>query len=156
MKRNNNMTLIFDLDGTVIDSSHRYAKLPDGSIDLDAWLKNCTRDNIMRDRLLPLADTWRKYASEGGRVSICTSRIMTGDDIDFLSYHGLKYHYLMSRAPGDNTPCPEFKAKLIQNYLTLFKIKASEVVFFEDHAGVREAVRSLGIISVDPTLAVGG
>jgi len=33
---------IFDLDGTIIDSSHRQATLPDGTLNLPAWIENST------------------------------------------------------------------------------------------------------------------
>ena len=51
---------IFDLDHTVIDSSHRQATRPDGSLDLDHWRENSTPAMIEADSLLPLANEWRK------------------------------------------------------------------------------------------------
>jgi hypothetical protein len=49
------MIYIFDLDHTVIDSSHRQLTRADGSLDLDHWIENCTREKIYQDKLLPLA-----------------------------------------------------------------------------------------------------
>ena len=40
------MLYIFDLDHTVIDSSHRQITRADGSLDLDAWIENSTRKKI--------------------------------------------------------------------------------------------------------------
>ena len=37
-----NNILIFDLDGTTIDSSHRHATLPDGTLNLAKWIENST------------------------------------------------------------------------------------------------------------------
>ena len=34
---------IWDLDGTVIDSSHRYSTLENGDIDLPRWIADNTR-----------------------------------------------------------------------------------------------------------------
>ena len=39
---------IFDMDGTIIDSSHRQATLPDGTLNLSAWIKNATPENLQR------------------------------------------------------------------------------------------------------------
>ena len=142
-------TLIFDLDGTVIDSSHRYAKLPDGSIDLVAWIKNCTRDKILQDKLLPLAKVWRQNVNKC-RIAICTSRIMTDHDLEFLRVNGLEFNDLMSRPAYDNTACPEFKRKHIKAYLDLFSINPVSFLMFEDHAGVRETVKTLGVDCLDP------
>ena len=52
-------TLLFDLDHTVIDSSHRQITRPDGSLDLAAWIKNNTAPTSCADTLLPLAAQWR-------------------------------------------------------------------------------------------------
>ena len=68
---------IFDLDGTVIDSSHRKATLPDGSLDLDHWIENCTPEKIAGDSLLPLAGYMRQVYPHH-EVLICTARVMSG------------------------------------------------------------------------------
>ena len=52
--------VIFDLDATVIDSSHRQITKADGSLDLAAWKKNSTYAKVMRDSLLPLANHWKR------------------------------------------------------------------------------------------------
>ena len=54
------MLYIFDLDHTVIDSSHRQLTREDGSLDLDNWIENCTHEKIMQDRLLPLASSFKR------------------------------------------------------------------------------------------------
>ena len=46
--------IVFDLDHTLIDSSHRQIYKPDGSLDLDEWRRLSTWDNIKNDSLLPL------------------------------------------------------------------------------------------------------
>ena len=48
------MYYIFDLDNTVIDSSHRQTFV-DGKLDLDAWTRDNTKKNIRKDSLLPIA-----------------------------------------------------------------------------------------------------
>ena len=48
--------VIFDLDATVIDSSHRQITKADGSLDLAAWKKNYTYTKVMRDSLQPLSN----------------------------------------------------------------------------------------------------
>ena len=45
---------IYDLDGTVIDSSHRATHDKDGNIDLVNWVENSTKDLIYQDKLMPL------------------------------------------------------------------------------------------------------
>ena len=50
---------IFDLDDTVIDSSHR-ATLKGFDLDLDAWKRDSTYENIMKDSLLPNGETSKR------------------------------------------------------------------------------------------------
>ena len=40
---------VFDLDGTVIDSSHRQITNKDGTLNLDLWRHNSTRSKIFKD-----------------------------------------------------------------------------------------------------------
>ena len=68
------MIIIFDLDGTVIDTSHRYRNGPDGHIDLQYWFDNSTPEQIAKDTLLPLAKAWRRYFDEGHTIVVCTAR----------------------------------------------------------------------------------
>jgi phosphoglycolate phosphatase-like HAD superfamily hydrolase len=91
--------VVFDLDGTVIDSSHRHLAKPDGSVDLEHWFDNATPEKIALDGLLPLADSMRAIHRAGHRVIICTSRSFQPADLKFLEDNDLPYHHLFSR-PG--------------------------------------------------------
>ena len=95
------MIFIFDLDHTVIDSSHRQLTRPDGSLDLDHWRENCTAEKISLDTLLPLADVMRRYYAEGHTIVVCTARVCGDADMAFLDAHGLRYHHFISRASDD-------------------------------------------------------
>ena len=65
---------IYDLDGTIIDSSHRRATKPNGEIDLDKWRENNTRDYIFKDELLPMYWQLVNDYKNGDIVVICTAR----------------------------------------------------------------------------------
>ena len=74
------MHFIFDLDHTIVDSSHRQATRPDGSLDLDHWREHSTAKLIERDTLLPLAHEWRKIQRrQGAKIIVCTARVMGPD-----------------------------------------------------------------------------
>ncbi len=83
------MRFIFDLDDTVIDSSHRQRLLSGGSIDLDYWRAHSTVGLIARDSLLPLAVKMQEAIADDLDVWICTSRVMGAADYAFLRMHGL-------------------------------------------------------------------
>jgi hypothetical protein len=89
--------VIFDLDGTVIDSSHRHASKPCGSIDLEHWFDNATPDKIAQDTLLPLADSMKRMFAAGHIIIICTARCFSDADHEFLVNNQLPFHYLLKR-----------------------------------------------------------
>jgi len=77
---------IFDLDGTIINSDHRKLTRTDGSIDLDHWRENCTREKIFADTLLPLANHWQAVQDiRDNFIIVCTARVIGEADIDFLN-----------------------------------------------------------------------
>ena len=88
------MLYIFDLDGTVIDSSHRQNTLPDGSLDLAHWIENNTPEKILADSLLPLAEKMRSVRSVKDTVAVITARVIQDADLAFMSRNGLKFDFL--------------------------------------------------------------
>lgn len=102
------MIIVFDLDGTVVDTSHRYRDLPCGKIDLEYWFANSTEEMVAKDSLLPLADVWRRYYAEGHTIVVCTARSFDphpGVPLPdpgatyrkYLADNDLQYHALLHR-----------------------------------------------------------
>lgn len=110
------MRFIFDLDHTVIDSSHRAATRADGSLDLDHWRENSTPEMIAKDSLLPLADQWRKVRAKGSEIIVCTARVMGLADYEFLGANGLLADAVLSRKEGDDSKDHDLKLRLLFNY----------------------------------------
>jgi len=109
-------TYIFDLDHTVIDSTHRHLTKADGSLDLAHWIENNTPQKIAADKLLPLADTMRQRIAQGREVIICTARVMGEHDYQFLKDHGLFVPVILSRPMGDSSPDWMLKERLLRQY----------------------------------------
>tara|TARA_R110000737_G_scaffold75921_2_gene106155 strand:+ start:68 stop:556 length:489 start_codon:yes stop_codon:yes gene_type:complete len=140
---------IWDLDGTVIDSSHRYSTLANGDIDLPRWIADNTRENIQQDKLLPLAQLMRSNYQQGHIVIICTARVLGVWDHVFLADHGIKAHFILSRALGDNRGDAEMKrAKLLALFSDLnvpFARWTRNATFYDDNIGVLEMAEKCGI-----------
>jgi len=106
------MLCIFDLDGTVIDSSHRL-----GNGSLDDWRRLSTPDNIAKDKELPLANLMRQaIESPQHKVWICTSRILGDADLSWLDRHGLlipNKDILSRTLAEDDIPAPIFKKQIL-------------------------------------------
>ena len=90
---------IFDLDHTLIDSSHRSNN--DSKISkeetLSYWLENNTHDNIMNDGLLPLTHILREFNKTAFTNIAITARNMSQSDFQFLDDHNLMFHSVLHR-----------------------------------------------------------
>ena len=147
--------VFFDLDHTVIDSSHRQLTKADGSLDLDHWRKNCTLSKIMRDTCLPMAYHWRRMQNHSHvEIVVCTARVMGADDIFFLKQKNLQYRDLLSRDLGDTRPDHELKLEKISRYLTQRDIPTahwSRFTIYDDNDNVRATLTArLSITAIDP------
>jgi len=142
---------IFDLDGTVIDSSHRQATKPDGTLDLVKWFENATPEKIFKDKILPLAQQIRRRSKAGDYTMICTARTLSDADLEFFHQEGLLVDKIISRKQGDNTPDGELKAKQLRSFFSLKQFKDLNKVMFDDAPSVRKSLRRLGISVIDPS-----
>jgi len=141
---------IWDLDGTVIDSSHRYHTLPNSQdLDLPRWIINNTRANIEQDKLLPLARLMRSNYRMGDIVIICTARVLGVWDKVFLADNGIKAQFILSREIGDSRGDAEMKrAKLLALFSDLkipFARWTRNATFYDDNLGVLKMAKTLGI-----------
>ena len=93
---------IYDLDGTVIDSSHRRKFDTEGNLRLSYWRSHNTRKDVFGDSLLPLAKHMKKKMVDN-IVLICTAREISQNDLDFLEDHGIRYDHIISRPFGMKT-----------------------------------------------------
>jgi hypothetical protein len=148
--------VVFDLDMTIIDSSHRHASKPDGSIDLAHWFQNATPERIAADTFLPLADAVKRIYDAGHNVVLCTARCMQAADYAFIEKHKAKipHHALYSReghfvtpdSPewadsyhgfvGDTSGDGEIKLRQIQAHIEMLgfsNFEEANVIIFEDN-----------------------
>ncbi len=141
------MLYIYDLDGTVIDSSHR---LGDGS--LEHWFANNTPDNIALDGLLPLAEHLQMRNERGDETMVCTSRQMTDADYKFV-VENLNPIYILHRAHGDNTPCGKMKLDLLSRFAARMGLAWGEfikhAVMFDDNDDVLNTLSDNGLTTID-------
>lgn len=142
--------VIFDLDGTTIDSSHRQATKSDGTLDLAHWFDNATPEKIFQDKLLPLSQQMHKRCKAGDYVIVCTARAMQFADFEFLMDNGLCVDKIISRPHGDMTPDAELKRKQLSSLFNLKQFKNKNKVMFDDAASVRSTLRKIGITVIHP------
>ncbi len=137
---------IFDLDGTVIDSSHRTPTHSDGTLNLEKYLELRVPEYIFKDSLLPLARVMRRLYDEGHYIIICTARIMSQADMDFLEKNNIPYHLMQARLPSeDRVKDATLKTKKIGKLLNLIQFRKKQWFMFDDAKPVISAMRQLGI-----------
>lgn len=144
-----NNILIFDLDGTTIDSSHRHATHADGTLNLEAWIENSTPEKIFQDSVLPLGHLVSKLSKKHYTI-ICTARVLSDADLEFLMDNGICVDKIISRPMGNNSPDGELKKRQLNSFLSLKQFQNKNVIMFDDADSVRAIVRKIGITVIHP------
>ena len=124
---------IYDMDGTIVCSMHRYKTDSMGKIDLQFW-----RDNqhlAMNDSLLPLAKQYQAdLANPEIYVIIATARVMNEPDYAFVNNVLGKPDFLISRNEGDSISGGQLKINGLTKFFNLKNFQNAEFTFFEDNA----------------------
>jgi len=124
---------IFDLDGTLVDSSHR-TPIVNGSLDLAGYLARNTPENVLKDKPLPLARFYRECLNNPEIYTvICTVRCPLHDG-DFQSIEKLgKPNRLISPKKNIGSKGHEFKRRALGYFKNLKQFKGLPVHFHEDN-----------------------
>lgn len=153
---------VFDLDGTTIDSFHRVQPCikPDGDLDLQAYRETaCTHDKVQADTLLPLAKYMQDLIQKGEKVAICTARKMSKTDYVYLRKAGIRVSTICSRdqlvkhfdlvqaKAIYHMKDADYKRFWLQRLQVLFPLHS--LVIYDDHKGVLEMAKEIGVIAFD-------
>jgi hypothetical protein len=143
--------IIFDLDQTVIDSSHRNPNNPDGTLNLEQFFKLRTRKNIFRDKLLPLAKVFKQLKNNDNFIIVATARNIDHNDVEFLKTNGLYADMILSRKwiVEDTVPDAELKARKLISLFNLKQFKNKPKFMFDDASKVITKMRELGIVTLN-------
>jgi phosphoglycolate phosphatase-like HAD superfamily hydrolase len=148
---------IFDLDKTLIDSSHRTVKaLKNGEFCLKTYIADCnTPELINKDSLLPLAKYAQMLIRVGQPFAVMTARYMTEVDREFLIRNGLINHDTILM--GRDSVSKEIRALSDVDY-KLYQFKrlqahfntAQHFVMFDDMPDIIKAFGELdSVTSID-------
>lgn len=135
---------IFDLDDTLVDSSHRSKYFEDGTLDISHWKLNSTKDNIFND--VVYSDMFEifkyLYHRDDCLVVAVTSRVLSEHDIEYLHSKGIFFNDYLHRDSGmllDSKHLQfilkdyELKGVLLTNYFKLNQIQNENIGYgFDD------------------------
>jgi hydroxymethylpyrimidine pyrophosphatase-like HAD family hydrolase len=137
-----NRVSIWDMDGTLVDSRHRYRTIVDENgtrIDLDYWRENEYR--AMDDGLLPMFEQYRAdLKDENCYVIIATARVMNAPDWQFVNEILGMPDYFISRPNGSDISGKLLKINGLAKFFNLTTFKNAEFVFYEDNISYLKAV----------------
>jgi hydroxymethylpyrimidine pyrophosphatase-like HAD family hydrolase len=133
---------IYDMDGTIVDSSHRYRTITDQNgerIDLDYWRENEYR--AMDDGLLPMFKQYQDDQNDPNcYVIIATARVMNEPDWKFVKEILGEPDYFISRPKGSDISGKTLKINGLAKFFNLITFKDAEFVFYEDNIHYLKAV----------------
>jgi hypothetical protein len=133
---------IYDMDGTIVDSSHRYRTIVDEKgerIDLDFWREN--EHLALNDDLLPMIEQyWADLADPECYVIIATARVMGEPDWQFVREIVGEPDYFISRKAGDSQSGKTLKINGLAKFFNLNNFRNAEFVFYEDNIQYLKAV----------------
>ena len=135
---------IYDMDGTIVDSSHRYRVIMGADnvqrIDLPHWREN--QKLAMLDTLLPLSQQYRAdIADPQCYVIIATARVMNKPDLQYIREILGEPDYIIARK-GDNDTRGGAKLKIagLAKFFNLKNFRNATATFYEDNAQYLKAV----------------
>jgi len=125
---------VYDMDGTIVDSLHRYRTMPCGTrIDLQYLLDN--EDKAMQDTLLPLASQYQEQLKNPEiYVIIATARVLNVPDHNFIQTVLGSPDKIISRAGRtDHRSGTALKAPPLKQLFSLKQFKNAKKWFYEDN-----------------------
>ena len=126
---------IYDMDGTIVCSMHRFKTTPEGKIDLAYWIENSTPEKIANDSLLPLAEKYQAdIANPETYVVIATARVMEKADYDFVkNVLGMPNKIVSRNGRSDTRRGAEMKIAGLRYLKNLRQFAKLPKTFYEDN-----------------------
>tara|TARA_B100000214_G_scaffold374388_1_gene356976 strand:- start:814 stop:1281 length:468 start_codon:yes stop_codon:yes gene_type:complete len=142
--------MIFDLDGTVVNSEWRTPRKKSGSVDISKWVDLATPSNVAKDTLLPLAKVMKKAIASKDFVVVATARVFTDADKKFLVDNGINPNIVISRSIKElKKPDADLKWNKLNRLFNLKQFKNVPKVMFEDNGSVLSKMRENGIVALN-------
>jgi hypothetical protein len=131
---------IYDMDGTIVCSLHRYRVTADNKIDLAYWREN--EPLALNDSLLPMAEQYKAdLADNECFVIIATARVLHEPDMLFINNILGKPDYIISRKADDSRSGGLLKILGLKKLFSLKQFhKIKDIIFYEDNTSYLKAV----------------
>lgn len=148
-----NKIRVYDMDGTIVCSMHRYRTIIDETgkekIDLQFWRENEYR--ALEDKLLPMSEQYKEDISDPSVFTvIATARVLNEPDLLFIRDTLGEPDYIISRPSGFNGSGAKMKLSGLRKLLNLKQFAGiKDIIFYEDNVSYLKTVcDALGIVGV--------
>lgn len=133
------LNVVFDLDGTLADLTHRLHYIKGESRNWDAFHHACIYDEPIREMIA----LNKMLAGCGACIDIWSGRsdAVRPQTEQWLKEHGVRYRYLQMRTQGDFTPDDQLK----ESWLTSTLVTPKPDIAFDDRQRVVDMWRRNGI-----------
>jgi len=129
---------IFDFDGTLVDSSHRYRVKENGKIDLEYWIENAHK--VLSDIPLPMM-SFATSLPGGHSGVIATARLWCTLTKVFCKRHNINLPVIARKGREDCRPGAALKIAGIKRLLNLKQYReVKELHIYEDNADYLNAL----------------
>lgn len=145
---------IYDMDGTIVDSSHRYRTMACNTrIDLQFWIAGDKPEFIAMDSLLPLAAQYKEdLQNPEVYVIIATARACEKGDAnyEFIATNlGMPNKFVHRLGRGDTRGGAELKLQAIKPLMNLKQFAKAQITVLEDNiAYLKKMCDNLGALGI--------
>ncbi len=142
--------MIFDLDGTVVNSEWRTPRNKNGSVDISKWAASNVYKIQAKDTLLPLAKVMKKAVASKDFVVVATARVFTDADKKFLVDNGINPNIIISRSSKElKKSDADLKWNKLNRLFNLKQFKNVPKLMFDDNGSVLNKMRENGIVALN-------
>lgn len=135
--------VIFDLDGTLADCSHRIHLIEGSNKDYDAFYKASENDTLIES----VANIFYALKDQGYKMWVFTGRSdsVESDTVSWLLWNTLDFDKLVMRKNGDYRKDYEIKREWLNRFLPTPESRNELLGVFEDRKSVVNMWRSEGV-----------
>lgn len=143
----NKLTPVFDLDGVLLDATHRQNCNPDGTLNLELYRKNSTPELIAKDKDLALLEAVKILNAAKVRYHVLTARVPCKSTLKRLETAGIRPKSIMGRnGETDHRRDHELKGgHLLKSFSTRAR---KRMVLIDDNEKNCQTARACGLQSV--------
>lgn len=126
---------VYDCDGVLADSTHRFRVGQNGKIDLEHWVKNDVPEKIMLDSLGPLVVQYKNHLADSNvYVVIATARVIKQADLDWIESNlGMPNKIIHRKNRNDKRKGADLKIAGCKFLRNLIQFKNAMIHFWEDN-----------------------